>query len=134
MFLYFLAWRLNATAEEIERLFRIYKMIQNKSLQNLCENIAIAEEIGIVGRQILRYGYLLHNLPRYPKTTLKELSNIAGSDLKKAMRHYPKLIMISPRNYVKIYGILKVGIIIKNECIFVDYKLHFRNMVYLMRQ
>lgn len=83
-------------------------MIQNKSLQNLCENIAIAEDLGFTRRGILKYAYLLHSLPRYPKTALKEFPNIAGADLRKAMREYPKLIMTSPKNYVKIYGILKV--------------------------
>lgn len=83
-------------------------MIKNKSFQILCENIAIAEDIGFTPRRLLRYAYLLHNMPRYTKTALKEFSNIAGADLKKCMKEYPKLIMVSPRNYVKIYGILKV--------------------------
>lgn len=100
-------WRLEASAEQIERIFRIYPMIRNKSLQNLCENIAIAEELGFTASRILRYPYLLHNFPKYTKTVLKEYSDIAGADLKKAMGDYPKLIMVSPKNYVKIYGILK---------------------------
>lgn len=110
------AWRLEATEEEIQRLFRIYQVMKNKSLQFLCENIKIAEELLIPPNKLLKYGYLLHNYPKYPRTVLKEFPNIAGSDLRKAMRNYPKLIMISPKNYVKIYGILKV-------CLY-SYSLH----------
>lgn len=83
-------------------------MIKNKSLAYLCENIEIAEYLGFERNKLLKYGYLLHNYPKYTKIALEEFRNIAGGDLKKSMRLYPKLIMVSPKNYIKIYGILKV--------------------------
>ncbi|KAJ8926777.1 hypothetical protein NQ314_020827 [Rhamnusium bicolor] len=103
----FLKWRLNATEDEIIKLFRIYKMIRNKSFRIIQENIALVEDIGFDRRKILKYGYLLHNFPNYTKTVLKDFPNLAGADMKKAMRQYPKLIMTSPTNILKIYGILK---------------------------
>lgn len=101
-------WRLNSTTEEIDRVFRVYKMIKNKSLRNLCENIRIAEELGFTEKRMLKYAYILQNYPKYPQVTLNEFANIAGADLRRAMKAFPKLIMVSPKNYVKIYGILKV--------------------------
>lgn len=86
----------------------MYQMIRSKSLQNLCENIAIAEELGFGKKRILKYAYLLQSFPKYPRTALKELSNIAGADLRKSMKDYPKLVLVPPKNYIKIYGILKV--------------------------
>lgn len=107
MLVMIVAWRLEASPDEIERVFRIYQMIKRKSLQNLCENVAIAEELGFEKRRILKYAYLLQNYPKYTRTALKEFSNIAAADLRKSMREYPKLVMVAPKNYVKIYGILK---------------------------
>lgn len=99
---------MQTTTDEIERLFRVYKMIKNKSLRYLCENIEIAEDLGFTPNKLLKYGYLLHNYPKYTRTALEEFPNIAGANLKKEMRRYPKLVMVSPKNYIKIYGILKV--------------------------
>lgn len=82
-------------------------MIKNKSMRYLCENLEIAEELGFEPQKLLKYGYLLHNYPKYTKTALQEFPNIAGADLKRAMRMYPKLVMIAPKNYIRIYGILK---------------------------
>lgn len=108
----FSVWRLDAQVDEIERLFRIYKVIRNKSIQYLCENIIIAEELGVDKKRLLKYGYLLHNYPKYTRTTLEQFSNIAGGDLRKAMKAYPKLITVNPKNYIKVYGVLKVPRII----------------------
>lgn len=105
----FLVWRLPATYDEIEQLFRIYKMIQNKSFAYLCENIKIAQELGFTTRKLLKYGYLLHNYPPYTKNVLSTLPNLAGADLAKSMRQFPKLVMVSPKNYNLIYDYLQVS-------------------------
>lgn len=102
-------WLLDATYEDIERLFRVYKMIQNKSFAYLCENIKIAQELGFTKEKLLKYGYLLHSYPPYTKTMLSTMPNLAGADLAKSMRVYPKLVMVSPRNYKLIYEHLKVS-------------------------
>lgn len=101
--------RLNATEDEIIRLFRIHKMIKNKSFRIVQENITIAEDLGFDRRKILKHGYLLHNYPNYPKTVLRDFPNLAGADMRRAMFVYPKLVMASPVNIVKIYGTLKVS-------------------------
>ncbi|XP_018576444.1 transcription termination factor 5, mitochondrial [Anoplophora glabripennis] len=103
----FLRMRLNATEDEIIRLFRIHKTIKNKSFRVVQENIAIAEDLGFDQRKLIKHGYLLHNYPKYPKTVLKDFPNLAGSDMRKAMWMYPKLVMASPTNIIKIYGTLK---------------------------
>lgn len=95
-------------------------MITLKSLKYLCENIAIAEDLNFKPiRKLLKYGYLLHMYPQYSKTVLETMPNLAGSDLKMYMRRYPKLAMVSPRNYVEIYKMLKVAYI--NYAIIVFY-------------
>lgn len=101
-------WRLDASVDDIETLFRIHKMIRNKSLVYLCENIKIADKLGFTKEKMLKYGYLLHNYPNYTKTVLRTMPFIAGVDLARSMRIYPKLVMVSPRNYKIIYKYLKV--------------------------
>ncbi|KAJ8974861.1 hypothetical protein NQ317_001959 [Molorchus minor] len=103
----FLKFKLEATDDEIIKLFRTHKMIKNKSFRVIQENIALAEDLGFERRKILKFGYLIHNYPKYTKTVLTDFSNLAGADMRTAMRQYPKLIMASPKNIVKIYGILK---------------------------
>ncbi|KAJ8961175.1 hypothetical protein NQ318_008856 [Aromia moschata] len=82
-------------------------MVKNKSFRVIHENIALAEDLGFERRKILKYGYILHNYPTYPKTVLNDFPNLAGVDMRIAMRQYPKLMMTSPKNILKIYGILK---------------------------
>ncbi|XP_072376249.1 transcription termination factor 5, mitochondrial [Diabrotica undecimpunctata] len=103
----FLMLRLDITKEEVENLFRVHKMIRNKSFKVIQQNIRLAEELGIGPKKIIKYGYLLSNYPTYPETTLRDLSNLAGMDMRIEMRRYPKLITSSPKNIIKIYGILK---------------------------
>lgn len=103
----YIKWRLDATDEQVEVLFRVHKMIANKSIRLLCENIALCEDIGFSKRKIIKCGYLLHTYPKYTKEILKDIPNIAGADMKRAMFLYPKLFMTSPKNIIKIYGILK---------------------------
>uniref|UniRef100_A0A6P7F6N4 Transcription termination factor 5, mitochondrial n=1 Tax=Diabrotica virgifera virgifera TaxID=50390 RepID=A0A6P7F6N4_DIAVI len=103
----FLMLKLDLTKEEVEDLFRVHKMIRNKSFKVIQQNIRLAEELGIGPKKIVKYGYLLSNYPTYPETTLRDLSNLAGMDMKVEMRRYPKLITSSPNNIIKIYGILK---------------------------
>ncbi|KAJ8916747.1 hypothetical protein NQ315_013952 [Exocentrus adspersus] len=98
---------LDATEDEIIRLFRIHMMVKNKSFRIVQENISIAQDLGFEKHKILKYGYLLHNYPDYTKTVLRDFPNLAGANMRKAMRMYPKLVMISPTNIIKIYGILK---------------------------
>lgn len=83
-------------------------MIKHKSLQIIQENISLAEEMGLSPKKIIKHGYILHNYPKYTKTALSDLSNLAGTNLKESMKVYPKLMMTSPKNFLKIYGILKV--------------------------
>lgn len=104
----FAEWRLNTTQDEIEKLYRIHKMIRGKSLVYLCENIALAEDLNFPPEKMLKFGYLLHNYPKYPKFVLENMPNLAGADMKKAMRTYPKLVTVSPKNYHIIYDFLKV--------------------------
>ncbi|KAK9869839.1 hypothetical protein WA026_003565 [Henosepilachna vigintioctopunctata] len=103
----YLKWRLQATSEEIDLLFRIHHMVHNKSVRLLCENIHLALEVGLTLRRIVKSGYILHSYPKYTKEVLRDFHNIAGGDLKKAILGCPKLFMVSPKNYAKIYGILK---------------------------
>ncbi|KAL3281367.1 hypothetical protein HHI36_004578 [Cryptolaemus montrouzieri] len=103
----YLKWRLKASTEEIDVLFRTHKMVQNKCIRYLCENIKLALDIGLPLKRIIRSGYILHSYPKYTKEVLRDFANIAGGDLKQAMYRSPKLCMVSPKNYAKIYGILK---------------------------
>lgn len=103
----FLKLRLRGTEDEINNLLRVHKIIRNKSFKVIQENIKIAEDLGFETRKLIKYGYLLGNYPNYPKTTLRDLDNIAGINMRVAMRRYPKLIMTSPKSIIKIYGILK---------------------------
>ncbi|XP_056632644.1 transcription termination factor 5, mitochondrial [Diorhabda sublineata] len=104
---HFLKMRLGGTEEEIDNLLQVHHIIKNKSFKVIQENIKIAEDLGFAPRKLIKYGYLLGNYPNYPKTTLRDLDNIAGIDMRVVMRRYPKLIMTSPKNIIKIYGILK---------------------------
>ncbi|XP_044752077.1 transcription termination factor 5, mitochondrial [Coccinella septempunctata] len=103
----YLGWRLQATEEEIEKLFRIHSIVKNKSIRLLCENIKLALQVGLSLKRIRTAGYILHGYPNYTKEVLRDYSHIAGGDLKKAIPSCPKLLMISPKNYAKIYGLLK---------------------------
>ncbi|VEN59527.1 unnamed protein product [Callosobruchus maculatus] len=82
-------------------------MIKYKSFKIIQENIAIAEELGYDNEKILKNGYVLNNYPKYARTILEDFSNIAGLDMKNAVKVHPKLLMISPNNIIRIYGILK---------------------------
>lgn len=99
--------RLDASDEDIIKLFRIHKMIKNKSFRVIEENIQLAESLGLDSRKILKCGYLLNNYPEYPKTVLRDFPNLAGLDMRAAMKTNPKLMMINPKNILKIYGLLK---------------------------
>lgn len=103
-----IGWRLQATEEQIEKLFRIHFIMKNKSVRLLCENIRLALEAGLSLRRIRTAGYLLYGYPSYTKEVLRDYSNIAGGDLKKAIMGCPKLLMNSPEKYARIYGLLKV--------------------------
>ncbi|CAH1176044.1 unnamed protein product [Phaedon cochleariae] len=103
----YLRLRLGATEDDIIKLFRIHKIIKNKSLRFIQENIRLAEDLGFEHRRILKYGYILHSFPAYTQTTLTDLSNLAGANMRQAMLSYPKLFMTDPKNIIKIYGILK---------------------------
>lgn len=102
-------WRLGYSIDEIEKLFRINIILKGKSLQQLCENLKIAEQLGFTSEKLLRFGQILQNNPLYPKKALKENPTIAGVDLAKAMLACPRLVMVVPRNYPKIYEALKVS-------------------------
>lgn len=84
-------------------------MLKYKSFRIVQENISLAEELELSPAKILKHGYLLHNFPRYTRIVLTDLCNLAGADMKQAMKLYPKLMMTSPKNFIKIYGILKVS-------------------------
>ncbi|CAH1983929.1 unnamed protein product [Acanthoscelides obtectus] len=103
----FLKWRLNAGEDDIVKLFTVHRMIINKSFRIIQENIAIAEELGFNSDKILKNGFLLNNYPTYARTILEDFSNLAGADMKRAIKHHPKLLTRPPRNIIKIYGILK---------------------------
>ncbi|CAH1104605.1 unnamed protein product [Psylliodes chrysocephalus] len=103
----FLRIRLNGTKDEIDNLIRIHKFVRNKSFRVIQENIKVAQSLGFEPRKIIKYGYLLASCPSYAETTLRDLGNIAGIDMKRAMRLYPKLMITPPRNIIKTYGILK---------------------------
>lgn len=95
--------------DEIERMLRLYPVIRNKSLRLLCQNLEMLEDLNFGKHRILKYGYVITVFPKHTRTLLQEFSNIAGADLRKCIREYPKLLRIPLKNYVKIYGILKVG-------------------------
>ncbi|CAG9854185.1 unnamed protein product [Phyllotreta striolata] len=103
----YLMLRLDGTEEEIEKLLRIHTFVRNKSFRVIQKNIKIAEELGFGARKIIKHGYLLANCPSYTETTLRDLGDLAGMNMRQAMWQYPKLIMTPPRNIIKIYGILK---------------------------
>lgn len=103
----YLKWRLEVTQNDIDRLLSIHPGVCRKSFKYLCENIEIAQSLGFTNEKILKYGYLLQNYPKYTRTLLEKYSNLAGADMRKAMRMYPKLVMTSPTNVEKIYEILK---------------------------
>ncbi|CAH0557908.1 unnamed protein product [Brassicogethes aeneus] len=103
----FLKQKLNASEDDIVKLFRIHKMVINKSFRVIQENIKLAKELGFTDKKILKYGYILHNYPQYTKTILDDFSNLAGADMRESMRKFPKLFMTSPKNMIKIYGALK---------------------------
>lgn len=104
---------MECTDEAIVKLFRIHQMISSKSLQVVQENLALARQLGFSNDKMLNYGYILHNYPSYPKTVLKEYPDLAGANMAVSMRCYPKVMMCSPTNMVKIYGALKVFIVKK---------------------
>lgn len=104
---------MECTDEAIVKLFRIHQMISSKSLQVVQENLALARQLGFSNDKMLNYGYILHNYPSYPKTVLKEYPDLAGANMTVSMRCYPKVMMCSPTNMVKIYGALKVFIVKK---------------------
>lgn len=85
-------------------------MIKHKSFSVIQENISIAISLGFEAEVIPKYGYLLYNNPNYAKRTLEEFGNLAGADMRKAMRLFPKLVVTVPSNFIKIYGILKVDL------------------------
>ncbi|KAF7285021.1 hypothetical protein GWI33_012335 [Rhynchophorus ferrugineus] len=99
--------RLNASDDEINKLYRIHKMFCNKSFRVIEENIQLAESIGLTHNKILKCGYLLNNYPEYPKTVLRDFPNLAGLNIKSAMKSNPKLMMVDPKKMLKIYGLLK---------------------------
>ncbi|GJQ86720.1 hypothetical protein Trydic_g14790 [Trypoxylus dichotomus] len=104
----YLEWRLEATSDEIETLFRVYRgTLRYKSIRWLCENIEFALELGFTPRKLLGFGYLLSNDPNIPKEVLKEMPTLAGVDMRVMMRRFPKLVTISLKHYLKIYDILK---------------------------
>lgn len=103
----YLGWRLQATKAEMEKLFRIHIFIRNKSIRLLCENIKLALQVGLSLKRIRTSGYVLHAYPPYTKDVLRDYSNIAGGNLMKAIKGCPKLLMVSPEKYAKIYGLLK---------------------------
>lgn len=104
----YLQWRLEASSDEIETFFRIYSAhIKYKSLRTICENIEIAVDLGFTPRKLLGFGYLLGNDPTCPKEILQKMPNLAGADMRAMMRRFPKLVTIYPKQYTRIYKILK---------------------------
>nr|XP_022914318.1 transcription termination factor 5, mitochondrial isoform X1 [Onthophagus taurus] len=103
----YLEWRLEATPTEIETTFRKYRTLNYKSFQNISENIKFALSIGFPPKKLLGFNYVLITNPNYPKTIIKEMPFMHDLDMKVAMRRYPKLATITPRNFKKIYEILK---------------------------
>ncbi|RZC38878.1 uncharacterized protein BDFB_007416 [Asbolus verrucosus] len=103
----YLKWRLQATDADVAKLIKIHPGICRKSFRYLCENIATAQDLGFTPEKMLKYGYILHNYPKYTKTVLAKYPEIAGASMRKAMRMYPKLVNVSPSNIEKIYNILK---------------------------
>lgn len=72
------------------------------------ENISIAEELGFTSHKILKCGYIIRNHPEIPKQTLREFPELAGCDMRFAMRCYPTLIVTPTIKIRKTYEILKV--------------------------
>lgn len=99
---------MDATNDQIENLYRIHVTVHRKSFKYLCQNIALAEELGFTHEKILKYGYILHAYPKYTQEVIEKYANLCGVCIKKAMRMYPKLMTTPPSNVAKILKILKV--------------------------
>lgn len=110
---YSVEWRLEASSDEIETFFRIYSaVLRYKSFTYICQNIEFAIDLGFTPRKLLGFGYLISNDPEYPAEVLRKMPNLAGADMKVMMRRFPKLITIPAKQYMKIYNILKVILLV----------------------
>lgn len=104
-------WRLDATTEEIETLFRQYRLNKIKCLAFLCHNITTAVEIlHIEPRKLLRQGHVLAAFPRYTEELLNRTLPEMQPELIEAIKKTPKLFSVPPGNFREIYTILEVSI------------------------
>lgn len=103
----FISYRLEASPEKIEKLFRTHLHIHNKSLTFLCENINIALELGYSKTRLMNNGYILQTNPLNTREVLNALPTLAQCDMRAQMKMYPKLIGISLQNFLRTYELLR---------------------------
>lgn len=103
-------WRLEATREEIDKLFEVYQLSKLKSITYLCQNITLSLKLlQSEPRKLLDYGYMLLAFPRYTDSILNDTHPSIKPFIRDAIRRVPKLFTIAPKNYYQNYEILKVS-------------------------
>lgn len=105
----FLMWRLNASYETIQKLFRKFSLAKIWSFKQLCQSIQFAEQLGCTPDKIFQYGHTFKTPPKTIESLLIQVPTLAGLDICKVISSTPYLIRVPPEQLLASYKILKIN-------------------------
>lgn len=87
---------IETTSEQLNRMFTIYKSIQNKSLQSIVEIIKICKnELNLSNERICNNAFILSGDPNNLNQLIYEMKTLGGVGMRELLHRRPKLGMSS---------------------------------------
>ncbi|XP_059619756.1 transcription termination factor 5, mitochondrial [Phlebotomus argentipes] len=97
----------NASEKDLKRMWRSYKRLRHRSIQNILDTINLMRsEMHFSNEKLLKHGYLLHGDPENMRNILA-MEKLAGIDIKEALDQHPKIFMSNQKSLVQIEQIFR---------------------------
>lgn len=106
----YLHWRLLVTSEDFQKYCRNYLPLKHKPMSDIKEALNLAQdEIKFDVQTIRRNGFIISTDPIKTKMILENVDNIAGLDIREAIRLEPGLLKNNYRALLEVKSLMEVS-------------------------
>ncbi|XP_046400181.1 transcription termination factor 5, mitochondrial isoform X1 [Ischnura elegans] len=104
----YLEWRLDASKEEIDRMFSIYLRLRNKSVTLMRRTLAILlEELNFPKDHVMRNGFLIQAHPDEVRKIIDTVPSLGGKPIRDVLLACPTMVSATYENFIEILRALQ---------------------------
>lgn len=106
----YLHWRLSVTSEEFQKYCRLYLPLKHKPISDILQTLNLAFNVIKLDEEVVRRnGFIIATDPVKIQLIMDNVKNLAGLDIKEAIRLEPSILKNNHNALLEINTLLEVS-------------------------